>query len=53
MTTPPQPSEAVANAILLSLEGLCYGQITVTVHNGQVVQIDRTERQRFSNRETT
>jgi hypothetical protein len=30
-----------------ALETLRYGTITLTVHNGIVVQIDRTERQRF------
>lgn len=29
------------------LDGLQYGQVIVTVHDGQIVQIDRTERTRY------
>jgi len=27
--------------------GLQYGQVTITVHDGRIVQIDRTERTRY------
>lgn len=30
-----------------SVRGLEYGIVQITVHNGKIVQIDRTERQRF------
>ncbi len=48
---PADPGDA-ADALVLShvrhaLETLRYGTITLTVHNGTVVQIDRTDRQRF------
>lgn len=33
--------------ILHQLDGLQYGQVVVTVHDGQIVQIDRTERTRY------
>lgn len=29
------------------LQGLQYGQVVVTVHDGQIVQIDRMERTRY------
>lgn len=29
------------------LAGVQYGIVQITVHNGQIVQIDRTERSRF------
>lgn len=28
-------------------EGLLYGTVLITIHNGRIVQIDRTERSRF------
>jgi hypothetical protein len=30
-----------------AIEGLRYGQITIVIHDGSVVQIDRTEKRRF------
>ncbi|WP_020620421.1 YezD family protein [Paenibacillus daejeonensis] len=33
--------------ILDQVEGLAYGVVQITVHDGQIVQIDRTERSRF------
>lgn len=30
-----------------SLEGLQYGHVQITVHDGKIVQIDRLERKRF------
>jgi len=33
--------------IAQQLNGLQYGQVIVTVHDGQIVQIDRTERTRY------
>jgi hypothetical protein len=32
-----------------ALEGLHYGQVTIVIHDGAVVQIDRTEKRRFRN----
>lgn len=40
------PASALS-AIAAAVAGLHYGQVTVVVHDGQVVQIDRTERQRL------
>lgn len=33
--------------IAKQLDGLQYGQVIVTVHDGQIVQIDRMERTRY------
>lgn len=33
--------------ILAELEKLEYGSITITVHDGQITQIDTTEKKRF------
>lgn len=33
--------------ILRSLAGLKYGSVLITVHDGRIVQIDRTEKSRF------
>jgi len=43
-----QPPEAVLDAILEALRGVRYGQVTVTVQDGRVVQIDRLERRRLN-----
>jgi hypothetical protein len=32
-----------------ALDGLRYGQVTIVIHDGAVVQIDRTEKRRFRN----
>ena len=39
--------EVVVDAIVEALRGVKYGQITVTVQDGLVVQIDRMERRRL------
>ncbi len=33
--------------IAAQVEGLEYGSVLITVHDGRVVQIDRTERKRY------
>ncbi|MFF2885419.1 YezD family protein [Paenibacillus sp. NPDC057967] len=33
--------------IIGQVQGLAYGTMQITVHDGQIVQIDRTERSRF------
>jgi hypothetical protein len=39
---------AVAQSIVQALSGLRFGQVTIIVQDGRVIQIDRTERHRFS-----
>ncbi len=39
--------DAVVDAIVEALAGVQYGQVTVTVQDGLVVQIDRMERKRL------
>lgn len=41
--SPPKWLEAVQRA----LEKLQYGQVVLTVHQGEVIQVDRTERLRL------
>lgn len=43
-----EPSAAVLEAIGAALAGLRYGEIQLTVHDGRVVQLEITEKQRFS-----
>lgn len=43
---PAEPPEAVLSRVREALVGLRFGQITITVHDGQIVQIERTERVR-------
>ncbi|MGJ7919781.1 YezD family protein [Neobacillus sp. LXY-4] len=33
--------------ILESLKGLQYGSVVITIHDGQITQVDRTEKNRF------
>ena len=40
----------VVDAVLGALRGLRYGEVTLTIHDGAIVQIDRTEKLRFSPR---
>lgn len=39
--------EVWGKRILDQVEGLAFGTVQITVHDGQIVQIDRTERNRF------
>jgi len=34
--------------ILLALDNLSYGSVQITVQDGRIVQIERTEKERFS-----
>lgn len=44
----PSPlSDAQLQRIIQSLEGLQYGSVLITVHDSHIIQIDRTEKQRF------
>ena len=45
-------SLGVVDAVLRALRDLRYGEVTLTVHDGAIVQIDRTETLRFSPRRT-
>ena len=53
-TSPTRPletgnlPESILQSILASLEGLRFGQVTLIVQDGRVIQIDRTERRRFA-----
>jgi hypothetical protein len=38
---------------LRQLRSLCFGQVTAMIHDGRIVQIERTERLRFGNRQQT
>jgi hypothetical protein len=41
-------SATVLEAVNTALAGLRYGEIQLTVHDGRVVQLEITEKQRFS-----
>jgi len=43
----PAPLREPLTAIVEALSGLRFGQLLVVVHDGAVVQIDRTERRRL------
>ncbi|MFD0868998.1 Uncharacterized small protein (DUF2292) [Chlamydia abortus] len=47
MTKPLQIDEVWANRIIASVSGLEYGCVQIIVHDGKIVQIERTERKRF------
>lgn len=39
---------AIRAKIADSIKGLRYGQVTIIIKNGKVVQIERTEKERFT-----
>lgn len=47
MGKPVEVDQLWQERIAEQLNGLQYGQVVVTVHDGQIVQIDRTERTRY------
>lgn len=42
-----KPPEDVINAILEALSGMRFGQVTIIVQDGHVIQIDRVEKRRL------
>jgi hypothetical protein len=48
MKEEPKITERQIQSILDALRGLEYGSVQITVHDSQITQIDRTEKQRFS-----
>lgn len=48
-----QLDESKVKHILSTLEKLDFGSIVITVHNGEITQIDATEKKRFSLQKTT
>jgi len=47
MAKPVEVDEVWADRILGQVNGLEYGSVLITVHDGRIVQIERTERKRF------
>lgn len=47
MSIPVQMDDIWAERILSSVAGLEYGSVQIIVHDGKIVQIERTERKRF------
>lgn len=47
MAKPLEVDELWQERILEQVSGLEYGQVVITVHDGRIVQIDRTERKRY------
>nr|WP_309100560.1 YezD family protein [Fredinandcohnia onubensis] len=48
-----QLDESKVKHILSTLEKLDFGSIVITVHNGEITQIDSTEKKRFSLQKST
>ncbi len=51
MATAKEQRKLWLERIAESLEGLRYGNVQITIHDGKIVQIDRTERKRFDHSE--
>lgn len=49
MAKPLEMDQQWLDRIVDQVSGLQYGQVTITVHDGRIVQIDRTERTRYDN----
>lgn len=47
MAKPLEIDEYWAERIIQSVNGLEYGTVQIVVHDGRIVQIERTERKRF------
>lgn len=47
MAKPLELDEVWMDRIADQVNGLEYGSVVITVHDGRIVQIDRTERKRF------
>ncbi|QJC53243.1 YezD family protein [Paenibacillus albicereus] len=47
MAKPVELDEAWLDRIADQVNGLEYGSVLITVHDGRIVQIDRTDRKRF------
>ncbi|MBN2982865.1 MULTISPECIES: YezD family protein [Cohnella] len=47
MPKPLELSESWVNRITDAVSGLQYGTVQIIVHDGRIVQIERTERRRF------
>ncbi|WP_019533760.1 YezD family protein [Paenibacillus ginsengihumi] len=47
MAKPLRVDELWNDRIVQSLNGLEYGSVQIVVHDGRIVQIERTERKRF------
>ncbi|MEF3303696.1 YezD family protein [Paenibacillus sp. GYB003] len=47
MSNAVQVDDVWADRILNSVRGLEYGNVQIIVHDGKIVQIERTERKRF------
>lgn len=43
-----EPNPFWMKQIVECIEGLKYGHVQITVHDGRIVQIDRLERKRFA-----
>jgi hypothetical protein len=46
MSKPIEWNAVLVKRMFEQIQGLAYGSINITVHGGQIVQIERTERQR-------
>ncbi|WP_028548294.1 YezD family protein [Paenibacillus sp. UNC451MF] len=47
MAKPLEIDEVWSSRIVNSVNGLEYGTVQIVVHDGRIVQIERTERKRF------
>ena len=47
-STPEEAAAIARDAVATAISKLRYGAITLTVHDGRVVQLEVTERQRFT-----
>ena len=47
MAALPEPSDSWVSKVQEAVQGLKYGTVQIVVHDGRVVQIERTERIRY------
>jgi len=51
--SPSEPERELLEAVLAALRGLRYGSVVLTVHDGRLVEVQRTEKLRISGMKTT
>jgi len=51
MSQSKESSDNWLKRIVESMEGIQYGHVQITIHDGKIVQIDRLERRRYDRQE--
>ena len=53
MSEDPYKQNEIERYILDTIKEIKYGSVEVTIHNAQIVQIEKSEKRRFDSQKTT